>query len=116
MTPAGPERNKRIAELRGEEIVCIHRSPTHRTGCVYNDICERCFRFESDKPYSTDISAAMELWDEMKEWGKQSPDLLRLEFIPVIDACLCYIGQIGCEGKDEADAISGCYLKWKESV
>jgi hypothetical protein len=125
MIPAGPERDRRIAELRGDKCTQYSMTPiefgTSGPACRYNSIafpddCRRegesyCLGYE-DKPYSTDITTAMELWDEMVKDG----------LYPVLRTIEIDHGEIGyrmCagevyEGWSKADAISGCYLEWKE--
>lgn len=98
MKPTGPERDRKIAKIRGEHYQCT-MTPHER-------------KLKSIKPYSTNISAAMELWEEMKGAGE-----LYLSYDEET-RCICHIWSGGnCIveywADTEADAISGAYLQWK---
>lgn len=122
MISAGPERDKRIAELKGR---CLHKNTENYQEfgmeIIHYIRCLDCrdsnvSLYEKQKPYSTDITCAMGLWDEMAKAG----------LMPVIKTIWIDHGELGyrvsCEGGhfmheawDMADAISGAWLKWKES-
>jgi hypothetical protein len=91
LKPPGPERDKEIAILRGEA---------------------------EPKPWSTDISVAFELWEEMK--GASRYVKLYISDVKKSGIYMFFEGKTDNEGwkithvgKDEADAISGAYIKWK---
>jgi hypothetical protein len=132
MKPAGPERDREIAEVRGFTVrevnvrgkfqYCIPRGPAG-----YGRGYPRC----PVPKWSTDIAAAMELWEEMKNGRGDSIPLkkrvisVRLEYNigyashpdGIIGVRIVMPGDesdvINYRGKTEADAISGAYLKWK---
>jgi hypothetical protein len=113
--PVGPERDKQIAELRGE---CQYYWGIPKYNCTladsYSCSCEH-FIGSTDKPYSTDIACAFELWEEMKGTGKVGIAYDN-NSIAKEDGILCYYGH-GIHygdyiGASEADAISGAYVKW----
>jgi hypothetical protein len=143
MIPAGPERDKRIAELRGEHwhedgvIYCEVDGMKLLWGCAIACSCGNTgyiwhrgqkindkgewdyavnrinepMQCESIiKPYSTDISAAMELWGEMREAGIK-PWLCNVDKIVL---CTTADKDSYREATTEADAISGAWLKWRE--
>jgi hypothetical protein len=129
LKPVGPERDKQIAELRGE-YKCMHDMrprglpPEANIAdmCEKNSICWPTHCFEGVcliwkvKPYSTDISCAMELWEEMIE--------SELQFYIDANKTHSSVWMLD-EGIGDrimlnevvpynlADAISGAYLKWK---
>jgi hypothetical protein len=132
MIPAGEERDKRIAEIRGDTCIAYSVVPIkiHTAGpaCMKKSIafpdCHNCLMFLYPK-YSTDINAAMELWEEMKSEIKgeslNSKGELYLsfnnpDFMGPINCEIIDMGRIlSSRGDTEADAISGVYLKWKVS-
>ena len=101
MIPAGPERDRAIAELRHEQI-------------AHEPIPGMYVEMHA-KPYSTDIATAMELWEEMKGAGYVALTTLGSGF-PIY--CHLHEDSTGIiydlEAKTEADAISGDWLQWKE--
>lgn len=132
MNKVGPERDKVIAELADDDL--SHTFIPHPgQGLVAGMVCRYCdipqtsvtMRDESTlecnkriKPYSTDIACAMELWEEMKGAGYN----LELSFhnkwgiicrfvTKHPDNTVCFTAG----GETEADAISGAWLKWKET-
>ena len=108
MTPVGPERNKRIAEMiYGNASIALDGKTV-----LVNKEPDRDGHYGSSHApnWSTDISAAMKLWDEMKESYK----VQLIADGPISIYCLL-TQSIRYLGETEADAISGCYLKWKES-
>ena len=127
MIPAGIDRDKRIAEIRGELGECIGIScpfPINGNKCVErgNACGHRAFI-----PYSTDITAAMELLQEMASNGI----LTAIVTCPWGNGHKTDItmskngkGKIGYFVGEEhptitettSDAISGCYVKWKETL
>jgi hypothetical protein len=117
MIPAGPERDLAILKTKGYIEVpapdfwsCDSKIGLQRENDL---ICPVCML----TPWSTDITAAMILWAEMRE-AKQWPSL---NVMGTGDVVLCYLAvtddedMIEYQAETEADAISGCYLKWKES-
>ncbi len=121
MIPVGPERDKAILIAMGYKEVdapkywhCDSESGLVKYQGTDNEdwICPRCML----RPYSTDISCAMKLWEEMKEKSHEMYIIHRY-------------GMVSCKvwsknepnpkfyfvGKTEADAISGAWLKWKEA-
>lgn len=138
MIPAGIERDKRIAELRGE---CIHMpdqdsfNPHSSTATcflcaeefdalmVYELHSEDVIFTNVNQKYSTDIAAAMELWNEIREAlrnGSEMKPRLYLESGTIWVACEMWDVRPDKMrhkhlAETEADAISGCYLKWRES-
>ncbi len=127
MIPAGPERDKVIAEMRGDKAGLCEDGGLNEYYDGY--ICDCGYKGEWGdypehdipvKPYSTDIAYAMELWEEMKKVGD-----VELDFKIRQGNCYCRLG-IGGEPSDdydieivnivetEADAISGAWLKWRE--
>lgn len=116
MIPVGIERDRRIAELRGE-----------KEDRLEDYLCDRCYRMEGcvscdnygHSPYSTDIACAMELWEEMKgvmavkleAWsGVDHKQIIDCYYKPTPNSYECY------SGDTEADTISGAWLKWKEAT
>lgn len=115
MIKVGPERDKVIAELRGE--LC-HHPKIKEVGCKVEKpiarICEdecKCL-FYHIKPYSTSIVHAMELWEEMPTGTQLSKNpngaTVRVKHGHHYKDYIVY------KGDTEADAISGAYLKWKQ--
>ena len=72
--------------------------------------------------FSTDIAAAMELWEEMKDSTKNSHyafdgPTVELKTMKGYILCLMWIEiahTIHCKGETEDDAISGAWQLWKE--
>ena len=118
MIPAGVERDRVIAELRGIECVYLVRNDiNYYVGCTFLDgkaECKNC-RHETFcyKPYSTDIATAMELWEEMK--GAGNPPYLICSGAGYVECYLHINGeQLVHTAGTEADAISGAYLRWRK--
>ena len=117
MKPAGIERDKQIAGLRG--TLCSHPY-MHEIGCQVkapsSEICEdKCgCLFYQVKPYSTDISAAMELWEEIPQNSQmmKNPDGVTV----IVYTNWQIHKRLKYKGEDTADAISGAWLKWKEGI
>jgi hypothetical protein len=121
MIPAGPERDTKIAEMRGE---CTHSDkrlmPTGDFYCVDCHIFSPFF-----KSYSTDISCAMELWEEMHTSGETGLDHWRANTWKFDIGYRARIENVwkGIEvitnakhaslNSALADAISGAYVKWR---
>lgn len=129
MKQAGPERDKVIAELRGD---CYHDYELTRESDFPDEdahiwTCKLCLHDEytwgrrpehpgNGKPYSTDIATAMTLWEEMKgealmlalDYAKSS----KIKCIFFEDSSVDVYYHENCE--TEADAISGAWLKWKQ--
>jgi hypothetical protein len=116
MKPAGADRDREIAEMRGDKPECIPepwKSNEHAI-CSRAISCDVCTK-KRDKPYSTDIAAAFELWEEMK--GDKDNHAIRLrgrEGFMICSVDRPWGEEIGYQGETEADAISGAWLKWKE--
>jgi hypothetical protein len=124
--PVGIERDKQIAEVRGDEVFiechhdlipcdCIWEPTRTECGMESPETCKDRQVYDP-KPYSTDISCAMELWEEMKGAG-----LFIVLCNPEKGDILCSVQdthgeEYYHEGETEADAISGCFLKWKKQV
>jgi hypothetical protein len=116
MIEAGPERDKYIAELRGEKCtrLFIEDDPCNQDCKLFWD--NRC-PLPNDyecKNWSTNRNDAWELWDEMKENLRQ----VELIYAPANFICVLYSYEwksIYFDGKDEADAISGAYIKYMEA-
>ena len=125
MIKAGPERDKKIAELQGDKQgECDDRSYEE----YFNGwICETCRQTgswnnlgEHDipiKPYSTSIVHAMELWEEMKGAGSLELETFDKSLIHSVRCTLELPEEVYFyhEAETEADAISGAYLLWKET-
>lgn len=101
--PVGVERDKQIAELRGDRQ--IHEDNKYRY-------------YYKDKPYSTDIATAFELWEEMK--GASRYVKLYISDVKKSGIYMFFEGKtedddwkITHVGETEADAISGAYEKWR---
>lgn len=116
LQPVGIERDKQIAELKGLTVIDVNqrgnRQYQYKTGPGGYG---KGFPRKKVPPYSTDISCAMELWEEMK--GKFPS--MHLSYMPD-KSCRVYLkyedmrGPIIYEGGEtEADAISGAYVKWR---
>ena len=98
--PVGFERDKQIAKLRGDK-------------------CYPCFA------YSTNITSAMELWQEMRDAGAQ-PSLSVVQDFVACEAWINYgqedhdlISNLDNDKSDkstEAAAISECYFNWKSRL
>ena len=111
MKPAGPGRNREIAEIRGDDkpicklpemAFCCPNYEEYRTvGCPKH--CE----YYGFKPYSTDISASMELAREMHSSGDKTADQL------LHDAWNWWMAGDNSSLQELAGAISGAWLKWK---
>jgi hypothetical protein len=110
LKPCGVERDKQIAELRGDKKL------QHMT--MFAGRPEKVDWYY--KPYSTDIATAMELWEEMKG-ANLRPSLtvytsddgehkLACEARLIADKPITRWREIG---ETEADAISGAWLKWR---
>ncbi len=133
MDKVGIERDKRIAELmgwvvkeriinrRGWDCTVECESKTEKQIASYG--WHRRERYSEDgrqwkaiKPYSTSIAHAMELWDEMKEAGEHPCLGVRVDGWIF---CNTMTDRLKVEndtiGENEADAISGAWLKWKEA-
>ena len=125
----GVERDKVVAELRGDKPDIICHLPTE-ADCPYyghvgeEDCPDKCEYLKPDyKPYSTDIACAFELWEEMKgAIRNSSASVLRLNIdtISYLICCTVLESHMGkpsklgkCLAETEADAISGAWLKWK---
>ena len=113
MIPVGPDRDRRIAELRGivpcDFWVLTHasRGEYHRdlNVCGHND--GKCMpSVYYPRPYSTDIKFAMELAEEMKA-SNDSAALFLLR-----DAWFDWLHP-DRESAELSTAISGAYIKWK---
>lgn len=123
MIPAGIERDKQVAELRGDDRVCGFDTCAYMMSPAHD--CDDC-QYLIDKPYSTDISCAMELWEEMKQGGcnlylhynaaDAAPKSIRGIAVEVIKPSYKINDLEWVKGETEADAISGAWLKWKERV
>ncbi|KKM90519.1 hypothetical protein LCGC14_1237790 [marine sediment metagenome] len=135
MIPAGVERDKVIAELRGEKS-CMYYSgfpvdiSGDAEGCTNDSIawpdCDNCLMF-SYKPYSTDIATAMTLETEMvnngltvtiaaSKWGDGYKADATL-FENGVGKTSYYVSkELETIEKAIADAISGAWSKWKESA
>jgi hypothetical protein len=126
MKPAGPERDREVAEVRGYKV---REGETNYKGNKRK--IKQMRIMTKEKPYlksharwvplakySTDIAAAMELWEEMKGAGYVK---LEAPFTSSLHGAVncCFWpknkGMFNIYGKTEADAISGAYLKWKTS-
>jgi hypothetical protein len=123
MKPAGADRDREIAEIRGDKPECIPepwKSNEHAI-CSRAISCDVCTK-KRDKPYSTDIAAAFELWEEMKAWARKQPHAYDGEIASIqaeMEGTLCILWTelttpIYYRAETEADAISGAWLKWKE--
>ena len=120
MIKAGPERDKVIAEIRGDAVGGFdegcNAKPYSDTICGVS--CANC-DYWGIKPYSTDIATAMELelptnYYEITRRGKK-----------VKAACWVTHNPEGFHHESEwhdteaaamSDARSGVWLKWKESA
>jgi hypothetical protein len=112
ISPAGPERDKQIAKLREDEGDCGSMEK-----CRWDkSVCDNCI----PKPYSTDISCAMELWEEMVQAGlivyisesKDGAICTASEQVEVQSHTYGTIERGEHMAEEKADAISGAYLKW----
>lgn len=118
MKPPGPERDKKIAELRGSKLAdpmnkCIARSLDRCPQEAREEQCPDDCRFLKSNydPYSTSIVHALDLLDEMRNAG--------CTFKIWMDGTGFSIERNGKPGervKELADAISRCYLSWKETT
>ena len=106
MNAPGPARDREIAVLRGDD--CI--ADVEEIGCRGN--CTVCDNW-AYKPYSTDISAALELWGEMKASGKAVELSSHSEWGMICRFVSDKPTIYSASGETEADAISGAYLKWR---
>jgi len=123
---AGPERDRQVAEIRGDDFECgctlgaTGRCPADDIqGFSEDDCMDDCKYMKPNiKPYSTDISAAMELLPELIEAGyliNVQQNLSR----DATSSTAIYNTQIVMQsgGKDAvaviSDTISGAYLKLK---
>lgn len=110
MKPAGIERDKQIAEMRGEVCAFYVKKVVCASACESPNECDHPLI----KPYSTDISAAMELWEEMK-----AAVLFVVLCNPEKGDILCSVQdthgeEYYAEAETESDAISGAWIRWKE--
>ena len=115
MIPAGPERDKVIAELRGE---CAHEALAKVVDSHDYYDCHKCSKMflpykNYIKPYSTGIATSMELWEEMKGAGATLTLECEETWVQVIAVFGNHPTARGA-AETEADAISGAWLKWKE--
>ena len=122
MKSIGIERDKQIAEVKGEKCEYECTNDYNEERCIIHTFipnigCKACpdLRY---KPYSIDISTAMELWEEMHKAG------LIVEMFQRIDGMfLIRLGEKGDHqwadhvldkfGDTASSAISGAWLKWK---
>ncbi len=129
MIPAGPKRDKVIAETKGGYKTC--EAPiivNHR--CNSNGLkqCEKrkCEHYKH-KPFSSDILCAMELWDEMltsdrigferwraNTWKGERGYRARIENVWTSIEILTH-NKHKTLNEALADAISGAWLKWREA-
>ncbi len=86
--PIGKERDYQIHEIRNPE------SPPYEA-----------------PPYSTSLTDAWPLWEEMKVTGLLCLNVGREETEVILP--FRTTGGIYYKGKDEADAISGAWVMWK---
>jgi hypothetical protein len=118
MKPAGPERDREIAEVRGD----------FDNGCgkphFYRDCDNNCFNcatrkaFKLDKPYSTDIACAMELELPCNKYHELTYKKSDGFFVEIWhQSKLIFTSEVNIsEAIAKADARSGAYLKWKEGA
>ena len=121
MKPAGPERDRGIAEVRGDEGE--ERWSCSCGGTMYNKAQVHWHsrghsdeyivtQYTKHKPYSTDISAAMELWRDLPR-GCTLYKGAKSFIVRIYKTNYPSRWECRHEGETEADAISGAYLKWK---
>jgi hypothetical protein len=125
MIPVGRERDKRIAELLGytfKDFSAYTKDEAHEP--LY-------MLFKKDKPkawmpdYSTNRNDAWELWDIMKENGARVRLVINaidsngvfiiIESIRYQSVYFGVFRDVSYTGKDEADAISGAFIKYMEA-
>lgn len=121
MTPAGPERDKRIAELIGWREVKMLDGNAYGIPPYFGEDATQSVMVA---PYSTDIATAMELWDEMRALVRKSSVgkiILEMDTTGYLIYCKVFATSISVPTKcfehksqTEAGAISGAWLKWKE--
>jgi hypothetical protein len=113
MIPAGRERDKKIAELLG----WLHYED-YLPGASYDNPKNGLINTETTevRKWSTNRNDAFELWDIMK---KECDIYFNVnenaEYEILLDVDLP-ITPISYLGKDEADAISGAFIKYKEAT
>jgi hypothetical protein len=136
ISPAGPERDKQIAELRGDTYQ--HKNcaigPQDLSDCpdyvgtveaepLCPDNCEHNVYYGNPKTYSTDISCAMELdlWPIFAISFRFDGAVIALNLGN--DGIIEYVAPISwkvgkrtrTQGEIMADAISGAWLKWRQA-
>jgi hypothetical protein len=124
------ELDKAIAEIRGERCMYYSLVPLefgkdgpacHKNSIAFPDACRRegtsyCLSYEN-KPYSSNIRYAFELWDKMKEAGL-CPCLSTIDLDGNTNPC-CSItipSQLiiqESKAETEARAIAECFYKWR---
>jgi hypothetical protein len=138
MKPAGAERDRDIAEVRGDEVFIECHHDLIPCDCIWEPTKTECLMDSPETcrdrqiypplPYSTDISCAMELWEEMHNSWQTSTWVIDTKCWEETGHCWAKVRQWWKEIEHEsqrkhkslseamADAISGAWLKWKKEV
>jgi hypothetical protein len=129
--PAGPERDRQIAELRDDAWIgicpiCGEKTYQEREGGLDelscpDTLCNGWITLQ-DKPYSTDIATAFELWEEMERHADtgvkyEGTDTFRQQSFGLDhiagEMYQCYLGDMEHVDESLCSAISGAWLKWR---
>ena len=107
--PVGEQRDRQVAELRDGIASCqAAYHVNHYCGAKSISACvSRKCKYHAHEKTSTNITAAFELWGEMKANGYLPNLTVNENSVDVSFHCASY------SDIDEAAAISGAYIKWK---